>query len=120
MPRFHKLTFPTFDGKTDPLGWLNKCEQFFRGQHTRENTKVWLASFHLTDGTQQWYDMLERDAGGVHNIPWPTFRALCQQRFGPALGTNHLSDLARLPFPGTVDGFIDAFQQRLPHAGSLT
>ena len=120
VPRFHKLTFPTFDGKTDPLGWLNKCEQFFRGQHTRENTKVWLASFHLTDGTQQWYDMLERDAGGVHNIPWPTFRALCQQRFGPALGTNHLSDLARLPFPGTVDGFIDAFQQRLAHAGSLT
>ena len=118
VPRFHKLTFPTFDGKTDPLGWLNKCEQFFRGQHTRENTKVWLASFHLTEGAQQWYDMLERDAGGVHNIPWPTFRSLCQQRFGPALGTNHLSDLARLPFPGTVDGFIDAFQQRLAHAGS--
>ena len=23
VPRFHKLTFPTFDGKTDPLGWLN-------------------------------------------------------------------------------------------------
>ena len=40
VPRFHKLTFPTFDGKTDPLGWLNKCEQFFRVQHTRENTKV--------------------------------------------------------------------------------
>ena len=95
-------------------------EQFFHGQHTRENTMVWLASFHLIDAAQQWYDMLERDAGGVHNIPLLTFRALCQQRFGPALGMNHLSDLARLPFPGTVDSFIDAFQQRLAHAGFLT
>ena len=77
VPRYHKLTFPTFDGRNDPLGWLNKCEQFFRGQQTRDNAKVWLASFHLTDGAQQWYDMLERDAGGVHNIPWSTFRALC-------------------------------------------
>ena len=33
---------------------------------------------------------------------------------------NHLSDLARLPFPGTVDSFIDAFQQRLAHTGFLT
>jgi len=76
VPRFHKLTFPMFDGKTDTLGWLNKCEQFFRGEQTCENTKVRLASFHLTDGAQQWYDMLERDTGGVHNIPWPTFHAL--------------------------------------------
>uniref|UniRef100_A0A0A8YCZ3 Uncharacterized protein n=1 Tax=Arundo donax TaxID=35708 RepID=A0A0A8YCZ3_ARUDO len=22
VPRFHKLEFPTFDGKEDPLGWL--------------------------------------------------------------------------------------------------
>ena len=29
VPRYHKLTFPIFDGKNDPLGWLNKCEQFF-------------------------------------------------------------------------------------------
>lgn len=32
VSRFHKLSFPTFDGKDDPLGWLNRYEQFFRGQ----------------------------------------------------------------------------------------
>ena len=32
VPRFHKLSFPTYDDKDDPLGWLNKCEQFFDGQ----------------------------------------------------------------------------------------
>jgi hypothetical protein len=32
--RFHprvRLEFPTFDGKEDPLTWLNRCETFFRG-----------------------------------------------------------------------------------------
>jgi hypothetical protein len=29
---YHKLEFHTFDGKEDPLGWLNRCEQFFHGQ----------------------------------------------------------------------------------------
>ena len=35
VPCYHKLSFPTYDGKEDPLGWLLKCEQFFRGQQTR-------------------------------------------------------------------------------------
>jgi hypothetical protein len=35
-----------FDGKEDPLGWLNCCEQFFHAQHTREADKMWLV---LTD-----------------------------------------------------------------------
>jgi hypothetical protein len=35
IPRYHKLDFPTFDGKEDPLGWLNRCEQFFWGTEDR-------------------------------------------------------------------------------------
>ena len=26
VPKYHKLTFATYDDKEDPLGWLNKCE----------------------------------------------------------------------------------------------
>jgi hypothetical protein len=47
VPKYHKITFETYDGTEDPLGWLNKCEQFFRGQLTREVDKVWMASYHL-------------------------------------------------------------------------
>ena len=93
-PRFRKLTFLTFDGKSNPLGWLNKCEHFFRAQCTPENDKVWLASFHMTDVAQEWYYMLERDVGDVTAISWPQFKMLCQQCFGLALDTNHLLDLA--------------------------
>lgn len=47
--RFHKLDFPTFNGKDAPLPWLNRCKQFFRGQRMMEGDKVWLATYHLTD-----------------------------------------------------------------------
>jgi hypothetical protein len=48
VPRFHCLEFAMFDGKEDPLQWLNRCEQFFEGQHALEEEKVWLASYHMT------------------------------------------------------------------------
>ncbi|CAN6204174.1 unnamed protein product [Urochloa humidicola] len=116
VPRFHKLTFPTFDGREDPIGWLNRCDHFFRAQRTREADKVWLASFHMTGNAQQWYFMLERDVG---DVGWPHFKAFCQQRFGPAVGTNHLADLARLPFRGSVEDYQEAFLARMAHAGYL-
>jgi hypothetical protein len=70
VPRYHKLSFPTFDGKDDPLGWLNKCEQFFRGQQTCPVDQVWLASYHLTGTAQQWYLVLESELG---HPPWAEF-----------------------------------------------
>ena len=120
IPRYHKLSFPTFDGKEDPLGWLNRCEHFFRAQHTRESDKVWLASFHMTSIAQHWFYMLERDMGGIHAITWTQVCTLCQQRFGPPLGTNHLADLARLQYNGTVPKYQEAFQARMAHAGYLS
>lgn len=114
---FYKLSFPTFDGKEDPLGWQNRCDHFFRSQRTRDADKVWLASFHITGVAQQWYYMLEREVG---EISWSDFKDLCNQRFGPALGTNHLSDLARLPFRSSVAEYVETFLDRMAHAGYLT
>jgi hypothetical protein len=71
----------------------------------------------MTGAAQHWYYMLERD-GGV--ISWSHFKALCQQRFGPAMGFNHLADLARIPFRSSVSDYIEVFQARLAHAGYLT
>jgi hypothetical protein len=39
-PHLHKLNFPTYDDKEDPLPWINHCEQFFRGQRTPETEQV--------------------------------------------------------------------------------
>lgn len=119
VPRFYKMPFPTYDGKEDPLGWLNRCDHFFRAQNIRDADKVGLASFHMLGIAQHWFHMLERDAGPDARIGWNFFKTLCQQRFGPPLGTNHLSDLARLPFQGSVANYQEAFQAKMAHAGSL-
>jgi hypothetical protein len=117
VPHYYKLSFPTFDGREDPLGWLNHREHFFRGQRTGEAEKVGLASFHMTGAAQHWYFMLERETGIV---TWSHFKALCQQRFGPAIGINHLSDLARLTFRSSVNDYMEAFQATMAHVGYLT
>jgi hypothetical protein len=97
---------PIYDSKEDPQGWLNRCERFFQAQLTREADKVWLASFHLTGSTQQWYYVLERDAG----VPsWEEFKLFYRQRFGPPLTTNHLAELAHLPFTTDVATYLHAF-----------
>jgi hypothetical protein len=117
VARYYKLSFPMFDGKDDPLKWLNQCEQFFMAQRMREADKVWLASFHMTGPAQQWYFMLEDDHG---DITWTLFKLLCQQCFGPAVGINHLADLARPPFRGTVSDYRDAFMAKMTHTGYLS
>jgi hypothetical protein len=32
LPRFQKMDFPQYDGKTDPLIFINRCESYFHQQ----------------------------------------------------------------------------------------
>lgn len=115
--RFHKLDFPTFDVKDDLLPWINRCEQFFRGQWTMEEEKVRLASYHLTGSAQQWYCRLEREEG---TPSWRRFSDLVNVRFGPPLRHNPLAELVQLKRTGTVDDFIDQFLASLSRVRPLT
>jgi hypothetical protein len=54
-PRFQKMDFPRYDGKTDPLIFTNRCESYFHQQWIMEEEKVWMASYNLEEGTQMWY-----------------------------------------------------------------
>ena len=57
-PKHKKWDFPRFDGTTDPLLFLNKCESYFRQHHTMAEERVWMASYHLDDIAQLWYTQL--------------------------------------------------------------
>ena len=54
-PRFQKLDFPRYDGKSDPLIFFNRCESYFHQQRIMEEEKVWMASYNLEEGAQLWY-----------------------------------------------------------------
>jgi len=54
-PRFQKLDFPRYDGKSDPLIFINRCESYFHQQRIMEEEKMWMASYNLEEGAQMWY-----------------------------------------------------------------
>ena len=81
-PRFQKLDFPRYVGKTDPLLFINKCESYFRQQRTMVEERVWMASYNLEDVAQLWYIQLQEDEG---TPPWARFKELLNVRFGPPL-----------------------------------
>jgi len=117
IPRFSKIDFPSHDGAEDPLNWLHRCEQFFRGQRTLASDRVWLASYHMTGVAQTWYYALEQDEG----IPsWERLKELVNQRFGPAIRSNRLSELARLPWHGAVQDYQDRFNAMVCHTPDLS
>jgi hypothetical protein len=45
--RFQNLDFPRYDGTSDPLISINRCESYFHQQRIME--KVWMASYNLED-----------------------------------------------------------------------
>jgi hypothetical protein len=81
-PKFNKMDFPRFDGKSDPMLFINKCESYFHQQHTMPEEKVWMASFNLEDVAQLWYIQLHEDVGTPR---WGQFKELLNLRFGPPL-----------------------------------
>ena len=88
-----KMVFPSYDGTSDPLPWLNRCDLYFRGHNTPEHKKVWMASLHMTDATQIWYYRLETAQG---EPDWRRFCLLLNRRFGPPITESPLSELALL------------------------
>ena len=61
-PRFQKMDFPRYDGKSDPLIFINRCESYFHQQRIMEE-KVWMASYNLEEGAQMWYIQVQQDEG---------------------------------------------------------
>jgi hypothetical protein len=115
-PRFRKLDFPRYDGKTDPMLFINKCESYFRQQRTMMEERVWMASYNLEDVAQLWYIQLQEDEG---TPPWGRFKELLHLWFGPPLRSAPLFELAECRRTGTVEEYANRFQALLPRAGRL-
>jgi hypothetical protein len=115
-PRFQKLDFPRFAGKSHPLIFINRCESYFRQQRTMPEEKVWMASYNLEDVAQLWFIQLQEDEG---TPPWGRFRELVNQRFGPMLRSTPLFELSECRRTGTVEEYSNRFQALLLRAGRL-
>ena len=115
-PRFQKMDFPKFDGKSDPLAFINRCESFFHQQRIAEEEQVWMSSYNLEGGAQLWYMQVQRDEG---TPPWRRFTELLNLRFGPPPRSNPLGELMACKRTTSVIDFQERFEALLPRAGYL-
>eukprot|EP00257_Ricinus_communis_P017974 XP_015576546.1 uncharacterized protein LOC107261479 [Ricinus communis] len=117
VPRFTKLDFPRFNGTADPIVWLSCCDNFFLHQHTVEEDKVILASFHLEGDAQLWFLKLQRDRP---NISWANFKVQCQLHFGPSIRSSKLGELSKLKQSNTVEDYQRQFERLSAQTTTLT
>nr|KAJ0221896.1 hypothetical protein LSAT_V11C200051600 [Lactuca sativa] len=93
VPRFAKMEFPTYDGKGNPVEWLQRCEDFFEEQQTPTEAWVRQATFSLQGWASGWYHNLRRMKTRLN---WFEFSEECKIRFGPLMSMNPLGELTRL------------------------
>ena len=82
---------PHYDGETDPLTWLNKCDLYFRGASIMDELR---------------YFQLEREHGLVS---WEQFVEYLNLRFGPPIRSNSLGELKVLQRTSSVEDYQRQF-----------
>jgi hypothetical protein len=102
----NKLEFLKFNGKGDPLPWLNCCERFFHLRRTPDDQKVAYATFNHLDDAQLWFDRLELNSG---QPTWQRFVQFINSRFRPQLIDNSVGELVHLKRDGSIDDFYNCF-----------
>ncbi|KAL4563619.1 hypothetical protein LXL04_027664 [Taraxacum kok-saghyz] len=117
VPRFAKMEFPTYDGKADPIEWLQRCEDFFEEQQTPADAWVRQATFSLQGRASGCYHNLRRMRD---RLTWREFSEECKIRFGPPMSLNPLGELTRLRQLGAVEDYCEAFESRLGRTTGVT
>jgi hypothetical protein len=108
--------FPRYDGKSDPLIFINKCESFFIQQRVMAAERTWMASYNLQDSAQLWYVHIQETEG---TPTWEHFKELLNLRYRPPLRLVPPFELSSCRRTGTVEDYQDRFQALLPRAGRL-
>ncbi|XP_066359602.1 uncharacterized protein [Miscanthus floridulus] len=116
-PRFQKLDFPKYDGKSDPLIFINRCESYFRQQRIIPEEQVWMASYNMDDAAHLWFMQIQQEEG---TPSWRRFTELLNLQFGPPLRSNPLGELMACKRTGSVIDYQGRFEALLPRAGYLT
>lgn len=75
------------------------------------------ASLHLEGDSQRWFFKL---AKWHPDLTREEFKAQCNRRFGPTVWEDTLGELLKLRQTGTVEDYIQRFEDLLAQADSVT
>ncbi|CAA7045405.1 unnamed protein product [Microthlaspi erraticum] len=114
-----KMEFPSYDGTTNAIEWLQKCEDYFEDQRVfSDEARVRQATFVLTGRAYHWYHNLRRLV--TQKLSWFEFKKICKSRFGKADSVNPVGELSNLRHTGTVDDYCSQFEECLGRQTKLT
>ncbi|KAG2579161.1 hypothetical protein PVAP13_6NG239806 [Panicum virgatum] len=87
------MDFPKFNGKSDPLAFINQCESYFNRERIMEEEKVWMAACNLEDDARVWFLQVQQDEG---TPAWRRFTKLLPLRFGSPPSCNLLHNVSTM------------------------
>ncbi|KAJ0021522.1 hypothetical protein Pint_31690 [Pistacia integerrima] len=111
-----RLDFPWFKGEEDPTSWLCRVEQFFNFHEKPNEERVSIASFHLEDEAQLWFQLLKEDK---LEVSWDDFKEGLYSRYGPNQYLDFFGDLAKLQQKGSVQAYQVQFEKLFSKVGWL-
>ncbi|EOA32134.1 hypothetical protein CARUB_v10015385mg, partial [Capsella rubella] len=107
-----RVEFPSYDGTTNAVEWLQRCEDYFEDQRIyHDDARVRQATFVLTGQAYHWNTNLRRLV--THKLSWIEFKKICKSRFGKADAVNPVGELCNLRHTGTVDEYCNQFEECL-------
>lgn len=103
-----KLEFPRYDGSTDPLPWMSRCNYYFRHQRVVGEEKMSIVAPHLEHDPQYWFLKLDRDRP---HMDWEEFKDHCHRRFGAFGSRSKFGELVKLQQTGSVKEYHRQFEK---------
>ncbi|XP_042044219.1 uncharacterized protein LOC121789968 [Salvia splendens] len=114
--RSTRYEFPKFDGEGFE-GWMMRAEYFFQVAKVSDDEKVRVAAIHLEGKALQWHRGFFTLHGDETYIDCRYYISCLAARFGAHAFEDPLADLRNLKQKGTLQSYMDTFDELYPRAG---
>lgn len=114
-----KLDFPKFNDE-DVVGWIYRCNHYFKVDVVPDELKVDLATIHLDGDALLWHQsyMKMKDVQGA-TVSWEEYSIFVNSRFGLSPFDDPILDLKNLKQSGTSSEYYHSFTSLFHHVQLL-
>lgn len=113
--RFGRMDFPKFHGE-DVVGWLDRCEHFFKVDNVPEEQKIDIVTIHVDGDALLWHQtyVKMKELQG-NTLTWAEYSSTIQARFGLSNYYDPMLDLRNLQQEESVTEYYKQFSTIFHH-----
>lgn len=116
LGRSTRYEFPKFGGDGFE-GWVMRAEFFFEVARVVDRERVRVVAVHLEGKALQWHRGFMNLQGPAAAYDWKTYITALGSRFGVQAYDDPLAELRNLWQTGTLQAYMDAFDEICPRTG---